>query len=76
MFIIDDLAKSPFTGFMFIVREVANAAQQELAQQRVDVMAELSSLHLKLENGEISEDEFDDMEQKLLDQLEQLDQQQ
>lgn len=76
MFIIDDLAKSPFTGFMFIVREVANAAQQELAQQRVDVMAELSSLHLKLENGEISEDEFDDMEQTLLDQLEQLDQQQ
>jgi hypothetical protein len=73
MFIIDDLAKSPFSGFMFIVREVANAAQQELAQQRVDVMSELTSLHLRLENDEISEEDFDALEQELLERLEELD---
>ncbi len=73
MFIFDDLAKSPFKGFMFIVREVANAAQQEIAQQRADLMAQLSSLHLQLENGEIDEDDFDELEQQLLDRLEELD---
>ena len=73
MFVFDDIAKAPFKGFMFIVREVANAAQQERAQRRADVMTELSSLHLKLENGEIEEDEFDELEQGLLDLLEELD---
>lgn len=73
MFVFDDIAKAPFKGFMFIVREVANAAQQERAQRRADVMTELSSLHLKLENEEIDEDEFDELEQALLDQLEELD---
>ena len=73
MFILDDLAKAPFKGFMFIVREVANAARQELAQQRADVMAELSQLHLRLENGELSDDEFDEREQELLDRLEEID---
>lgn len=73
MFVFDDLAKAPFKGFMFIVREVANAADQELAQRRVDLMSELSELHLKLEKGEIDEDQFDQREQELLDQLEEMD---
>lgn len=73
MFILDDMAKAPFKGFMFIVREVANATQQEIARQRSDVMAELSQLHLQLENGEVDEDEFDDREQELLDRLEEID---
>ena len=73
MFILDDILKFPFTGFMFIVKEVANAAQQELAQQRTDVMSELTALHRKLESGEISEEEFDEQEERLLDLLEQMD---
>lgn len=73
MFILDDLGKAPFKGFMFIVREVANAAQQERTQRRADLMSELSELHLKLENGDLDEDEFDDLEQVLLDQLDAMD---
>ena len=72
MFILDDMGKAPFKGFMFIVREVANAAQQEIAKERATVMADLSRLHLQLENGEINEDEFDDREQELLDRLEEI----
>jgi len=74
MFILDDMAKAPFKGFMFIVREVANAAQQEVAKERATVMSELSKLHLQLENDELTEDEFDDQEQTLLDRLEEIDQ--
>ena len=74
MFILDDMGKAPFKGFMFIVREVANAAQQELAKERATVMADLSRLHLQLENGEVSEDQFDEREQELLDRLEEIDQ--
>ena len=73
MFILDDMAKAPFKGFMFIVREVANATQQEIARQRSDVMAKLSQLHLQLENGDVDEDEFDDREKELLDRLEEID---
>ena len=73
MFILDDILKFPFTGFMFIVKEVANAAQQELAQQRADVMSELTALHRRLETGEITEEEFDEQEERLLDLLEQMD---
>lgn len=73
MFIVDDILKFPFTGLMFIVKEIANAAAQEQAQQRTDLMAELTSLHRRLESGEISEDEFDEQEEILLDRLEQMD---
>ena len=73
MFIIDDILKFPVTGFMFIVKEVANAAAQEQAKQRSDIMLELTNLHRRLEAGDISEDEFDEQEEILLDQLELMD---
>ena len=75
MFIIDDIGLAPFRGFMFIATEVAKAAKQELENNRTNLMTELSSLHLRLEQGEITEKEFDDREQWLLDQLEAIDSQ-
>lgn len=73
MFILDNIAMSPFKGFMFIAKEVANAAKQEMEKNRANLMAELSALHQKLEQGEITEEEFDEREQWLLDQLEEAD---
>lgn len=73
MFIIDDMLKFPFTGFMFIVKEIANAADQERAQVRSDVMTRLTELHRSLEQGDIDDAEFDEQETLLLDQLDQLD---
>ena len=73
MFIFDHIAFAPFSGFLFIVKEVAKAAEQEIEQNRNALMQELSGLHAKLEAGEISEDEFDELEQTILDTLEALD---
>jgi uncharacterized membrane protein len=70
MFIFDHIAFAPFNGFMFIVKEVAKAAEQEMEQSRNALMQELSGLHAQLEAGEISEDEFDEHEQIILDTLE------
>lgn len=72
MFILDDLAKSPFKGFMFLAREVANAVEKEQENQKLNLMSDLAELHKRLENGEIDEDEFDDQEALILDQLESL----
>jgi hypothetical protein len=70
MFYLDDLVMSPFKGFMFIVKEIAKAVEQERESQRNNTMAELSALHAKLEAGEIDEDTFDELEAELLDRLE------
>lgn len=70
MFFLDDIAMSPFKGLLFIAKEVANAVKQQQEQDRASTMSELSSLHLQLENGEITEEEFDEREAELLDRLE------
>jgi uncharacterized membrane protein len=69
MFIIDDILMSPFKGLMFIAKEVAKAAEQQAESDRANAMAQLSALHLQLEQGEITEEEFDEREAELLDIL-------
>ena len=73
MFFVDDLVMSPFKGFLFLAREVAKAVEQEAEQERAEVMSQLSLLHARIEKGEITDDEFEEMETELLDRLEQLD---
>jgi hypothetical protein len=75
MFLFDDIAMSPFRGVLFLAKEIAKAAEQEQEKDRANLMAELSSLHLQLEKGEITEDEFDEREVYLLDRLEAADSQ-
>jgi len=70
MFFLDDIVMSPFKGFLFIAKEVAKAVDQQTERDRADVMGQLSALHLSLEKGEITEDEFEDRETELLDRLE------
>jgi hypothetical protein len=72
MFILDNLVKSPFNGFMFIAREVANAVQKEQENKKLNLMSELTELHMRLEKGEIDDNEFDEQEAFILDQLESL----
>lgn len=75
MFILDNLAKSPFKGFMFLAREVANAVKQEQENVKLHLMSDLTELHKRLEAGSIDEDEFDEQEALILDQLESLESQ-
>jgi len=72
MFFVDDLVMSPFKGFLFIAREVAKAVEQQTEQERAEVMSQLALLHSRVEKGEITDDEFDELETELLDKLEQL----
>jgi hypothetical protein len=73
MFFIDDVLMSPFKGFMFLAREVANAVDKERENRKLNLMSDLTALHKMIESGEISDDEFDEREAEILDQLEQLD---
>jgi hypothetical protein len=72
MFFIDDVLMSPFKGFMFLAREVANAVDKEKEDRKTNLMSDLTALHKMLESGEISDDDFDDREAEILDLLEQL----
>jgi hypothetical protein len=69
MLIIDDILISPF---MFIMREIHNAALEELAREPENIRIELSELYKMLEAGRITEQQFDTREAELLDRLEAL----
>ncbi len=69
MFFFDDIMLSPFKGLLFIAKEIAKAADQQAENERNDAMTQLSLLHQQLENGEITEDEFNEREEALLNLL-------
>lgn len=72
MFIIDDILLSPVKGFLWIVRELHDAAQRELEAEADRLTAQLRTLHTRLELGDITEEEFDEREAEILDRLDQL----
>jgi hypothetical protein len=72
MLLIDDLLKAPFSGLMFVLREVAKAADAELEAEDGRVLAQLSDLHRRLDAGDVGETEFDQQERVLLDKLDDL----
>jgi Gas vesicle protein G len=72
MILVDDLLLFPVRSVLWIVREIHNAAQQERANERGSLTAQLSSLYMMLETGKISEEEFETEEKALLDRLESL----
>lgn len=69
VFLIDDILLAPARGFLWLCRELQAAAEQAQAQDREGVMRRLQSLHMRLETGDITEAQFDEMERELLDQL-------
>ena len=71
MFLVDDVMMSPFKGFMFLAREVANAVEQEQENRRDSLMNELTELHRLFERGDISDEDFDAREAAILDLLDQ-----
>ena len=75
MFLIDDLVLSPAKFVLWIFRQVHDAAKEELGNEKQHITAELSRLHGLLEGGKISEEEFDQREQALLDRLDAVEEQ-
>lgn len=72
MFIIDDILLAPAKGFMWIVRELHNAAQQEIEGEADRLTHRLSTLYMLLETGGISTEEFDEQERQILARLDEL----
>lgn len=72
MFLVDDLLLSPIKGIFWVFREIHDAAQQELAGESEAITAALSELYMRLETGQITEEEFDAREKALLDRLDRL----
>jgi len=66
-FLIDDLLLFPLKA---IVANVKKAAEEDLHNEKKEIMASLSGLHQRLESGEIDEKQFDEQETKWLDRLE------
>ncbi|MHB9072956.1 MAG: gas vesicle protein GvpG [Desulfobaccales bacterium] len=72
MFFVDDLLMSPIKGVLWVFREIHDAAQQELAGESEAITAALSELYMKLDTGQITEEQFDAQEKQLLDRLDRL----
>jgi hypothetical protein len=72
MFLVDDILLSPVKGVLWVFREIHDAAKQELAGEGEAITAALSELYMRLETGQITEEEFDAQEKALLDRLDRL----
>ena len=69
MVLVDDVLLFPVHSLLWIVREIHNAAQEELVTEAESISAELSNLYMRLETGRISEQEFTQEETVLLERL-------
>jgi len=69
MFLIDDLLFAPLNGLLWVVEQVRDAAEEERAGEADAITEQLRQLYLQLEQGAITEDDFDAEEQRLLDRL-------
>lgn len=63
---------SPLKGFVFIAEKIREAALAANEAEAGAVTKQLSELYGALERGEISEEEFDEREEELLERLEAL----
>jgi len=68
MLLIDDLLLSPISGFKFILRTLARAAEEQYTDD-TPIKERLLELQTLLEEGEISEEEYVEQEREVLAQL-------
>ncbi len=69
---LGSLLMSPMNGLTFIMREIAHAVDEAREAGRKAIMSDLQELHRQIENGAITEPEFELRETVLLDRLEAL----
>lgn len=72
MLIVDDILRLPVCGFLWVAHEICNAARRELAAESEQITGELMNLHMLLEAGEITTEEFDTREKDLLNRLDEI----
>lgn len=72
MFLIDDLLLSPMRGLGFIFRSIHEAAQTAEEDEVQALKSELQEMYMRLELGEVTEEEFDAREEEILARLDSL----
>jgi len=72
MFLLDDILFFPAKSLVWIFRELHNAVQQEKTNESDSLTTELSELYMMLETGKITEEEFDEREEQILDRLDEI----
>ncbi|HEY7353659.1 MAG TPA: gas vesicle protein GvpG [Terriglobales bacterium] len=68
MFVIDDILGLPFSGFGFVLRTLQRIAEEQYTDD-APVKERLLELQLKLESGEITEEEYTQEEAAIIRQL-------
>ena len=68
MFLIDDLLLSPITGFQFILRTLARVAEEQYTDD-APLKEALLELRMKLETGDITEEQYVEQEAQILRDL-------
>ncbi len=68
MLLIDDLLLSPISGFKFILRTLARAAEEQYTDD-APIKERLLELQTLLEDGSITEDEYVQQERQVLAEL-------
>jgi cytochrome c-type biogenesis protein CcmH/NrfG len=68
MLLIDDLLGLPLSGFKFVLRTLAKVAEEQYTDD-APVKERLLELQLRLESGEISEEQYVQEEREIIRQL-------
>lgn len=68
MFLIDDLLFAPLSGIKFILKQIQQVADRELNDETV-IKEQLLELQMRLELGEVSEEEYSEAEKELFTRL-------
>ncbi len=69
MLLIDDLLLAPVHGLLWFARKIDEAVSQDLEKEEEALKAQLRELYLRLESGQLEEQEFEAQEAALLDRL-------
>jgi hypothetical protein len=70
-FLLDDILLAPIKGVVSIARKIKEQAEGEFLNEE-GVRQELRELYRLLETGDISEEEFTEREEQLVDRLEEI----
>jgi len=71
MFLIDDILLAPLKGVIFIGKKINDVIEKEMSDEG-SIKERLMGLQLKFEMDEISEEEYDEREDELLQLLEKI----
>lgn len=72
MLLIDDLLLAPLHGLLWAAGKLNEAASQQREQEEEVLKSRLRELYLRLESGQLGEEDFEAQEAELLDRLDAL----